>query len=145
VNVERTEHSQYWDLMRWYHVHVNGEPFLRRFRWIQTPLFAVYTTRIFRDDLDRPPHTHSRAFITIVLTGGYAELVNGTTAREHRRFRPRYIGHRDAHQITRVDGELRTLLLAGWRYRTWVYDTPGGKVDWRDGNDSGDPDRELIR
>jgi len=122
-----------------YQVRVGGELFLDRLRVVQVPWFAVLLTRIYADDLDRDPHNHSRAFVTFIVSGGYAERVWNTSrvtgeghVREHRRFSLRFLPQSWAHQITRVDGPLRTFVIAGRHHGTFHFWTAQGPVDWRD-------------
>jgi hypothetical protein len=121
--------------MGWYRVRKDGKLFISRFRWIQTPWFAIYTTRIHGADTDRDPHDHSRPFVSLILTGGYDErVVTGSDAftRSHGRGSVHLMPLRWAHQITSVRGPLRTLVICGPRAETWSFWTENGKVDWRD-------------
>ena len=136
---ERSRRSPRWDFFGRYQVRVGGELFLDRLRVIQTPLFAMLLTRIYADDPERDPHNHSRAFCTFILSGGYAERVwdfdraaGESWVREHRRFSLMVLPQSWAHRITRVDGPLRTLVLAGRHHGTWHFWTAGGPVDWKE-------------
>jgi len=148
---ERSPRSSRWDFLGRYQVRVGGDLFLDRLRVIQTPLFAVLLTRIYVPDEGRDPHNHSRPFATSILSGGYAERVwprpesrcgplrdtwasrvmHDGQAREHRRFSLMVLPQSWAHLITRVDGPLRTLVLAGRHHREpWSFWTEDGPVDW---------------
>jgi hypothetical protein len=141
---ERSPKSPRWDFMGRYQVRVGGELFLDRLRVIQCPWFAVLLTRICHDDNDRDPHNHSRPFATFILSGGYAERVypmpdhmgrggaGPSEVREHPRFSLRIMPQRWAHQITRIDGPLRTLVIAGRHHGTWHFWTKDGPVDWKE-------------
>jgi hypothetical protein len=116
-----------------------GRRLLLSRRRLQCPLFAVLATRIYLPDPDRDPHDHSRWFVTFIVSGGYDELVwddpRGLTAfreRHHGRFSVKVLRRDQAHRITRAEGKLRTLVVAGrWHgpFRFWA---PGGPVDQRD-------------
>jgi hypothetical protein len=134
----RSNRSPRWDFMRLYRVEVGGQPFLTRLRIVQCPWFAVLLTRIYQEDEDRDPHNHSRAFCTFILSGSYSERVTETGQsgrswdREHRRFSVRYMPQAWAHRITRIDGRLTTLVVAGRHHGTWYFWTEDGPVDWKD-------------
>jgi len=53
----------------------NGDPYMIRFRLIQTPWFAVYLHHILRSDVDIDLHDHPWNFWSIMLSGGYWEQV----------------------------------------------------------------------
>ena len=121
-----------------YQVHVAGRLFIDRLRVIQCPWFAVLLTRIHSADIGRDPHNHSRGFWTFILSGGYTERLCRTSSpgvtwtRRHRRFSLKHMPVGWAHQITRIDGPLRTLVFAGRHHGTFHFWTPDGPVDWRD-------------
>ncbi len=153
ITTRRSPKSPRWDLMGRYRVEVGGELFLDRLRIVQCPLFAVLLTRIRQPDAGRDPHSHSRAFATLILSGGYTERVwprpeglrgpeRDTWAshvlhqgheRRHGRFSLRCLPQSWAHRITRVDGNLRTLVIAGPHHREpWSFWTPDGPVPWQE-------------
>jgi hypothetical protein len=137
--------SPRWALMEGFQVAKNGSPYLDRLRLIQTPLFGVYLHRIHRPDADRDPHDHPWWFASLVLSGGYHELVwdhpenigrlpygEDTTLRERNRWSLRTIRRSHAHKITAVRGQLWTLVLTGPRRSSWGFWTDRGFADWRD-------------
>jgi hypothetical protein len=50
-----------------------GVVHFRRWRIIQTPLFAVYFHNVIKSDADKDPHDHPWAFISFILSGSYYE------------------------------------------------------------------------
>lgn len=139
TSTRRSDRSPRWDLMGRYQVHVGGDLFIDRLRVVQCPLFAVLLTRIHGPDTGRDPHTHSRPFATFILSGSYTERVwpspgrgLAATGRRHPRFSLRFMPATWAHQITEVNGPLRTLVIAGRHRGTWHFRTPDGPVDWKD-------------
>jgi len=126
-----------WGVNRDYWVRVGDEPFLDRKVLVICPWFGVFLTEIHKPDAgDRPPHDHSRSFVSLILSGGYSELVysddvHGARARFHERRSVHLMPRRKAHVITEVRGKLRTLVFAGRSYGSWSFWTPEGKVDWK--------------
>ena len=127
--------------MEGFQVAKNGRPYLDRLRLLQTPLFGIYLHRIHVPDADRDPHDHPWWFASLVLSGGYDELVwdhpedIGELAARRRvrgRWSLRTIRRTQAHMITDVRGQLWTLVLTGPRRSSWGFWTADGFVDWRD-------------
>ena len=132
--------------MEGFQVAKNGQPYLDRLRIVQTPLFGVYLHRIHVPDVDRDPHNHPWWFASLVLSGGYHELVwddpvnlakltyrdTNPTLRSRNRWSLRTIRRSQAHKITAVRGQLWTLVLTGPRRASWGFWTDQGFVDWRD-------------
>ena len=122
-----------------------GELYLRRWRILQTPWFAIYLHKIATPDKDRDLHDHPWPFVSLVLRGGYDEVlcehpendaING--------YRPigrivrrgwLSLGFRratDAHRIVRLHRDPTwTLVLTGPRRRSWGFYTESGYVDWK--------------
>jgi hypothetical protein len=136
--ITRSARSPRWDFLGRYQVHVDGHLFIDRLRIIQCPWFAVLLTRIHQADTDRDPHNHSRAFWTFILSGSYTERMCRTRApdvtwtRRHRRFSVKSMPVTQAHEITEIQGPLRTLVFAGRHHGTFCFWTPAGPADWRD-------------
>ena len=140
--------SPRWAFLEGFQVVKGGQPYLDRLRVFQTPLFGLYLHRIHTPDVDRDPHTHPWWFVSLVLSGGYDELVwdhpediGSPAARDairwaRKRTRGRWslrtVGRSQAHRITDVRGVLWTLVLTGPRRASWGFWTPMGFVDWRD-------------
>ena len=127
-----------WGVNRDYWVRVGDEPFLDRRVLVICPWFGVFLTDIHKPDADeRDPHDHSRWFASLILSGGYTELVYGdpanrnVRARSHGRWSLHAMPMTKAHTITGVRGRLRTLVIAGKSRGTWSFWTAQGKVDWK--------------
>jgi len=121
---------------------VTGELYLRRWRIVQTPWFAVYLHKIATPDKDRDLHDHPWSFLSLILRGGYDEerLVydNGLDGDMcSKMFRRGWLslGWRratDAHRITRLHRTPTwTLVLTGPRRRSWGFYTDAGYRDWK--------------
>lgn len=114
------------------------DPFLDQLRLIQTPWFGVYIHVIHRPD-EPDPHDHPWWFASLILDGGYQELVypdKRDPARFFSRTRTRFsLGHvslRSAHRITLTYGPVWTLVLTGPQKNEWGF-YPGGRfVPWRE-------------
>jgi hypothetical protein len=138
--------SPHWAFLEGFQVTKSGQPYLDRLRVFQTPLFGLYLHRIHTPDVDRDPHNHPWWFASLVLSGGYDELVWDhpedigrpmprnviRRARSRGRFSLRSIRRSEAHRITDVRGVLWTLVLTGPRRASWGFWTPRGFMDWRD-------------
>lgn len=107
----------------------NGDPYLIRWRIIQTPFFAIYLHKILTGDSDLYVHDHPWTFVSIILRGGYIE-----TRRDNktRRLYKRHIRHinvmrrDDAHYIEWLDRKPTwSFLFIGRRRRTWGFYVPG--------------------
>jgi hypothetical protein len=130
----RSPCSLRWGFGGRHRVWVDGELHLIR-RRVQCPIFALLATRIYTPDSGRAPHNHSRWFATLILSGGYWESVwddpadlSACRERHHGRFSVMVLRRDQAHRITRVEGKLRTFVVAGpWRadFEFW---TDGGPV-----------------
>lgn len=140
--------SPRWALLEGFQVAKNDRPYLDRLRLVQTPLFGVYLHRIHVPDADRDPHDHPWWFASLVLSGGYDELVwdhpedisyasrrdmiRRARTRARGRWSLRTIRRTQAHMITDVSGQLWTLVLTGPRRSSWGFWTAEGFADWRD-------------
>lgn len=56
-----------------YVIHLDGDPYLIRYRLFRCRWFGIYLHHILRSDTDREPHDHPWHFTTIILWGGYHE------------------------------------------------------------------------
>ena len=76
---------------------------------------CIRDSHIIDDDHGKGTHNHPFPFITIIVSGGYWETLNGVKERKWRR--PGYIGFRSADQLHRVDLEpgikALTIFIAG--------------------------------
>ena len=119
-----------------------GEVHFRRWRLIQTPLFAVYIHKIARSDEEKDPHSHPWKFASLILSNGYTEqlwemgnpIIGDFNLRTVVRY-PGTVAYRPTttfHKITLLD-PLRstwTLVVTGPRnHDLWGYSTDNGWVD----------------
>lgn len=122
----------------------DGELYLRRWRIVQTPWFGIYLHKIATPDKDRDLHDHPWPFLSVVLRGGYDELLHEHPADDAMQgYRPlgglvrrRWLsfGFRrstDAHRIVRLHRTPTwTLVFVGRRRRDWGFYTERGWVQW---------------
>jgi hypothetical protein len=128
-----------WALLSAIDVGADGDPYLDRLRIVKTPLFGLYLHHIHRPDREPDPHDHPWWFASLVLTGGYREIVRPDkrnpgveVVRERPRGSLRSIGPGGAHRIARTSGPLWTLVLTGPKRAGWGF-WPGGRfVPWRE-------------
>lgn len=109
--------SKNWALLRRFDIadEKTGEVYLRRWYVVATPWFSVLLHKICTPDKDRDLHDHPWSFWSLVLWGGYEEV----------------LGER-AHRIYMLDrSPTWTLVLTGRRRREWGFHTAAGWVDWR--------------
>ena len=125
-------------------------PYLKRWFVIpRNPIANIYLHKFMRDDDDRALHDHPWPNLSIVLTGGYREVVFGVQPQhgqvlsftEVRTRRPGHIVGRRAKTAHRIvlnrDAEDRpvpcwSLFLTGPRLRSWGFWCPTGRwVHWR--------------
>lgn len=131
-----------WALMASYDIPCEQSSdglYLRRLRIIATPWFGVFLHELRGADADRDLHDHPFSFISIILKGGYRELV---PIRQEPVFRINMYRHwgrwsvhtmkaTDRHRIVSLDqNPTWTLLLVGRRKRTWGFHTSQGFVPW---------------
>lgn len=118
----------------------NGEIYLARIRLIQTPWFGILLHDIYEPDMDRDPHDHPWTFWSLVLRGGYKEMLwsypnhlDSWKYRVHSRFSIHRMDTDKAHMITELFGPTRTLIFHGPRVRKWGFWSriPGtGETRW---------------
>lgn len=114
-----------------------GSCYLRRLRVWNAPWCSLYVHQIFEKDNDRDPHDHPWNFWSLVLRGGYSEVVRPYVAERGRR-RARVLHHKRrslhrmpvhaAHKINAILPGTITLILTGPRKRQWGFWTPEGFV-----------------
>jgi hypothetical protein len=128
-----------WGLLCGVDIGTDGDPYLDRLRIIETPFLGVYLHHIHRPDVERDPHDHPWWFASLVLDGGYTELVwpdkrdgSRVACRIRRRWSLRCISLRGSHQITDVTGPLWTLVVTGPRRASWGFWRDGEFTPWRE-------------
>ena len=124
-----------------------SDPYMTRWRLIETPWFGVFFHRILRDDADRHLHDHPWPFVSLILRGGYFEEQPVTTSvvlpgeDDQLRLiakawkRPLSIiwhAATDLHRIELRNGRPAwTLVFIGRRCREWGFQTEEGWIDWK--------------
>ncbi len=113
----------------------DGQPYLIRWRLIETPWFGVFLHHILRSDRDRATHDHPWGFVSVILSGGYTEhsqvrRPHGATFTKHYRAGS-IVRHKatDLHRLE-LDRPAWTLVFIGARCREWGFMTPRGWVHW---------------
>lgn len=120
---------------RWKHIEDidrPGDVYLSRLMLLKAPWLGVYLHVIRRPDWAHCQHDHPWAFATLILRGGYEEMVG-----EQLHVRPPgYFGYRPRgfeHRITRLlDGNAVTLVVRLRNHEEWGFRTAsGGRIPWR--------------
>lgn len=129
-----------WALMATYDIPCeDGELYLRRLRIVQTPLFGVYLHELHKSDAGRQLHDHPYSFVSIILKGGYRELVpihqvpgfRVNMLRHWKRWSVHYMPAEHRHRIDSLDKKPTwSLLLVGRRKRVWGFYTSQGWIPW---------------
>lgn len=103
-----------------------GDVFMRRYKLLQTPWGNLYLHHFLRSDEDLCLHDHPWRFVTLILWGGYREVLPGGA--RHRPpgtllFRPATFRHR-----IECDRPAWSLVFVGTKRRAWGFWTRFG---WR--------------
>lgn len=123
---------------RWYFFHRDDIPdifnpediYLTRWRIIQTPWGGIFLHAIRRPDGDRALHDHPWSFISLVLKGGYVEILPDRVVSRLQGSITRRRAE-DQHRISILrEHPTWTLLLVGPRRRDWGFYVDGGWVRW---------------
>lgn len=108
-----------------------GDVFMRRFYLVKWGWFNIYLHQILRSDEDLCLHDHPWRFVTLVLVGGYREVLpHGTRWRPVGSFlfRPAKFRHR-----IEVDRAAWSLVFVGKKFRAWGFFTRHGWREWLPG------------
>lgn len=151
--------------MNWFKTLLSGRPHFviggadspYMLRWYvipRNPIFNIYIHKFLRDDDDRALHDHPWWFVSLILKGGYTEIVpspdgwgNIALARNFLSLAFRRATHRHRVILRHKNGQTVpcwTLIVTGRKYRTWGFWCPKGFVPWHefvDQNDSGNVGR----
>lgn len=109
----------------------------QRYRFIQTPWFAIYLHGIFMSDMDRHFHDHPWEFWSLILRGSYRERYScppNHYAMHYGHYRPGDVNHHiaeDAHMLALLTPSVWTLVLVKGRERVWGYQTKEGWIDFK--------------
>jgi len=114
----------------------DGSLYLRRWTLLKLFGWKLMLHRIVRPDYARDLHDHPWSFVTVVLRGGYSELMRSDDGREVRRInKPLRIRINRAphpHLIDRLlNGDAWTLVLHAQDVREWGFYTECGWMPWR--------------
>jgi hypothetical protein len=122
--------SKNWAFMETFRIpnFDTDEDYLMRIRIIQTPWFGVYLHKIGTPDSRPTLHDHPWNFVSVVLWGGYDEMVPWIKHADQQLIRPhvvRWINRKraeDFHFISRLHRTPTwTLMFTGRRRRVWGY------------------------
>lgn len=130
-----------WSVMSRIEIYGTGisTHLLTRWRIIRTPWFGIFLHKHHNSDQSRHLHDHPWNFTTIVLRGGYDELVPARHGVGMRHW-PAGSWHRlhaeDAHTIDHLERTPTwTLMLVGRHRRVWQFHTPDGLVPFHSYHD----------
>lgn len=100
----------------------------RRWRLVQTSIFAIYIHQIFKSDEDAHLHSHPWDFVSFILAGGYYEENQGGSSMV---FLPGLWNAKMAHQYHRVTllKPTMSLVFALGPRKPWGYYVDGNHVD----------------
>ena len=109
------------------------DPYMRKwFAWC--PWFGIRVHNILRSDPDVHLHDHPWDFVSILLTGGYTEVLPVGGGSVAFRLWPRWSVVRrkaeDLHCLL-VSRPLWTLVLTGPKRKSWGFQTGQGMIPWR--------------
>lgn len=122
-----------WCLWRWKDIG-----YLKRLHVVQTPYFSICCHWIISPDQERDLHDHPVSFLSIILRGGYTDVVRvardglwGTEQQIHRFIR--YIPGTFwwTHRIVAVKPKTLTLCFMTPNKREWGFHTANGWVHWK--------------
>lgn len=105
-----------------------GDPYLIRWRLVDSPWFGIYLHKIIRSDHDRHLHDHPFDFVSIMLRGCYLEYLRGRVLPLSRAAVS--VAFRRAEQAHRleVSAPCWTLVARGARRRSWGFYVDDGWV-----------------
>ncbi len=103
-----------------------GSVFMRRYKLVRTRFFNVYLHEILRSDEDNCLHDHPWPFMSLILSGGYCEVLpNGKRWREPGTLLSRRARFRHRIEVSRPAW---SLVIVGRKFRDWGFFTVNG---WR--------------
>jgi len=127
---------KYRDILK----EVEGQPslYLRRYFLFRTkafPNFRLFLHFINRSDDDRHLHDHPWDFTTLILSGGYREVIKlNSKMNTERVMKPgmlRFNKAEHTHKVELISGPTWSLVRARKARRVWGFHTESGWVDWR--------------
>ena len=119
-----------WDLI----IAPAGEPYLYRKHVLPRNKFMnIYFHKIVKSDDDRALHDHPWWNLSIILKGGYIEVMQDGARRIRGPGSVLFRLAKTAHRLEVVEGvDCYTLFLTGPKVRSWGFHCPKGWVYWRD-------------
>lgn len=94
----------------------SGELHFKRWSILSLPWFSIYIHGIYKKDMDRHLHSHPWNIWTMILKGGYVEVLRGKDGKEKYKYRGVFnTGYRSLdkfHKIGRLSGSGPTYSLA---------------------------------
>lgn len=135
-NKRRKSNLKNWAFLQKEVLGDKDDPYLVRWRILDTPWFNIWLHNIRRGDLQRENHSHPADFISIILAGGYTEPFHKeiddeeqTVYRGSLLSRRKSIAFRKAdwfHRIVIPEGQsCWSLILMGPKYREWGFVVDG--------------------
>jgi hypothetical protein len=128
-----------WALMKKFEIPFkDGKIYLRRWRILQTPAFAIYLHTMYTGDSTPIPHNHPWTFRSFILKGGYTERFQRDATSS---IRERHWGwlswHRMGinayHSIRCLDATPTwSLLFVGRRVQSWGFLADGKFIPYAD-------------
>lgn len=118
-----------WQFMtRFVIKNAEGDPYLIRYRLIDTPYGGIFLHKILQPDSDPFVHDHPWSFVAFVLRGGYVEKRRDNHTHQlawHVVQRVNIMRRDDAHYIHALHRvPTWTLVFHGFRRRTWGFWVP---------------------
>lgn len=118
-------------------LYIGGEarPYLRRWYVLKTPWVSIYLHNMLRNDDDRALHDHPWANCSLILAGGFVEVMpHGEGFRRLRR-RPgslTFRGATHAHRLELAPGVTSSwsLFITGKYQRKWGFHCPKGWIPY---------------
>lgn len=127
----------------------SGDPYLTRYIIARTPFFRIFLHRFHQPDPDRDVHNHPWRALSVIIRGGYTELVVPDAIRDGRgviasvrdqyavtqwgRWWPKInqLKEHEYHRITDILPGTWTLVFGGPYFRDWGFLVDGEHIDWR--------------
>lgn len=97
-------------------IEINGDPYLERYHIASLFGFKIWLHRFIRNDSERHLHNHPWHALSVILTGGYREIVALKGYRnwdivDYKRGNLNVIRANKTHRILQVDPDTWTLIL----------------------------------
>lgn len=103
-----------------------NDPYMVRYKVFRTTWFKIFLHHILRSDEDPERHDHPWHFVSLILRGGYYEILKGGG----RLVRPgQVVRHRatDSHRLL-LDRPSWSLVIVWGQKRVWGFHTDSGRI-----------------